>query len=403
MNRYTPTSPSRTSVPATGPLWRRRATAFLVVAGAFSVAVGAIGWGGAPANAVGSVNLGAAASFGVLGSAAVTNTGPSVITGDVGTSPGTAISGFPPGVIAPGTGALHSADANALGAYNAATAAFTVADDPTGVTVLTSDNLSGQTLFPGTYHSTGTDLALNSAVPLVLDAQGNTNAVFVLQAGQALTTASGSVVSLVNGAQSCNVYWALGSSATLGTSTTFVGNILATASVTLTTGASIDGRAFALNGTVTLDTNTVTRSTCAPPPPPPVVIPVVVPVATPTPTVSPTATTTPTPSVSASASASGPSRRTAKFSPTPTIAATATPNAGPVPGHGGGVGPGNGNGNGNGNGTPNGGGGAGGATGPGLPFTGINVLYPAGIGLLAILLGAAAVIAGRRSTASDPR
>jgi hypothetical protein len=129
-----------------------------------------------------------------------------------------------------------------------------------------SADLGGQRLTPGVYRS-ASSLGLTGA--LTLDGQGNANAVFVFQAGSTLTTASASSVNLVNGAQTCNVFWQVGSSATLGTASSFRGSILALTSITATTGATVDGRLLARNAAVTLDTNTITRSRCATPTPTP--------------------------------------------------------------------------------------------------------------------------------------
>jgi hypothetical protein len=126
-------------------------------------------------------------------------------------------------------------------------------------TATVSADLGGQTLVSGVY--TGGALALTGT--LTLDGQGDPNAVFIFQAASSLTTASGSRVSLTGGLTACNVYWKVGSSATLGTGSTFVGTILALTSITATTGAVIQGRLLARNGAVTLDTNTITRSACA--------------------------------------------------------------------------------------------------------------------------------------------
>jgi hypothetical protein len=202
------------------------------------------------------VPLGAADSFAVLAGQSITNTGPSVITGDIGVSPGTAISGFPPGLV---LGTQHSADAVALQAQSDLTVAYNNAAGQATDAVLPPD-AGGLTLVPGVYTAPST---LGLTGTLTLDAQGDPNAVWVFQVGSALTTASASRVSLINGAQACNVFWQVGSSATLGTNSTFVGNILALTSITATTGASIDGRALARNGSVTLDTNRITRATCA--------------------------------------------------------------------------------------------------------------------------------------------
>ncbi len=204
------------------------------------------------------VSLGTAANFAVLGSSTVTNTGPSVINGDLGVSPGTAVTGFPPGRV---NGTVYAANAVAAQARSDLTAAYTDTAGRACQVALTGRDLGGLTLtrnvhcFTSSAQLTGT---------LTLDAQGDPNAVFIFQIASTLTTASGSNVNLINGAQSCNVFWQVGSSATLGTTTTFRGNILALTSITATTGATVDGRLLARNGAVTLDSNTVTRAECAP-------------------------------------------------------------------------------------------------------------------------------------------
>ncbi|TXL83010.1 DUF3494 domain-containing protein, partial [Streptomyces sp. IB2014 016-6] len=201
------------------------------------------------------VPLGTADAFAVLAGESITNTGPSVITGDIGVSPGTAITGFPPGLV---LGAQHSADAVALQAKSDLVTAFNNAAGQATDAVLPPD-AGGLTLVGGVYTAPST---LGLTGTLTLDAQNNPNTVWVFQVGSGLTTASASRVALINGAQACNVFWEIGSSATLGTNSTFVGNILALTSISATTGATIDGRALARNGSVTLDTNRITRSTC---------------------------------------------------------------------------------------------------------------------------------------------
>jgi hypothetical protein len=202
-----------------------------------------------------TVGLGTADSFSVLGGSAVTNTGPSVLEDDLGVAPGTAISGFPPGLVG---GAVHANDAVAQQAKSDLVTAY---DDAAGrsSTATVSGDLAGRTLVGGVYTS-ATSLGLSG--DLVLDAQGDPNAVFVFQAGSTLTTASGSRVLLIGGAQACNVFWQVGSSATLGSATAFTGTILALTSISLTTAATVDGRALARNGAVTLDTNVFTSSAC---------------------------------------------------------------------------------------------------------------------------------------------
>ena len=204
------------------------------------------------------VGLGTADSFAVLAGTTVTNTGPSVITGDVGVSPGSAIVGFPPGIVIGGT--FHAADAVALQAQNDTTTAY---NDAAGraTTAAAPADLAGLTLVGGVY--TGPTLGLTGTV--TLDAQGDPNTVWIFQAASTLITSSSSVVNLINGAQACNVYWQIGSSATLGTNSTFVGTILALTSITANTDATIHGRLLARNGAVTLDDNTIIRPNCTPP------------------------------------------------------------------------------------------------------------------------------------------
>ncbi len=203
------------------------------------------------------IGLGTAASYAVLAGTTVTNTGPSTVQGDLGVSPGSAVTGFPPGVVSGGV--IHAADVVAasaqldvVSAYNAAAA------QPSSGNI--SADLAGTTLSPGVY--TGGALALSGTV--TLDAQGDPNAVFVFQAASTLVIAGSSQVSLVNGASACNVFWQVGSSATIGTNATFVGTVLALTSITATTGASIAGRLLARNGAVTLDSNTFTGAACSP-------------------------------------------------------------------------------------------------------------------------------------------
>jgi len=201
--------------------------------------------------------LGTEQSFSVLGGSTVTNTGSSVITGNLGVNPGTAITGFPPGIV---TGVTHAADAEALQAQTDTTAAYIDLAGQECDSALTGQDLGGKTLVPGVYcYSTSAQLT----GALTLDAGGDRNAVWVFNVGSTLTTASNSSVLLINGADPCNVYWQVGSSATLGTTTSFVGNILALTSITLDNGARVSGRVLARNGAVTLDNNIVTVPVCA--------------------------------------------------------------------------------------------------------------------------------------------
>jgi len=238
-------------------------------------------------------DLGAAATYGVLAGSTVTNTGPSVIDADVGVSPGSAVTGFPPGLTT-GTGTIHAADAHAANAQADVTAAYNVLSDGTTepCTVdLTGQDLGGLMLTEGVY-CFSTSAQLTGA--LTLNAQGNPAAVFIFRIGSTLTTASNSSVLVTNGAVDCNAYWRVGSSATLGTNTSFKGNIVALTSITLNTGADLSGRALARNGAVTLDTNNVGFGACAVPTATPSPAPTAVPTDTPLPTGVPTATTPPT-------------------------------------------------------------------------------------------------------------
>ncbi len=201
--------------------------------------------------------LGTAQSFAVLGASTVTNTGATAVFGDVGVSPGTAITGFPPGVIT--GGALQAGNALAAQAHADLVTAYGVIAGETSPPAnnLTGTDLGGLTLTPGVY-SFATSASLAAATTLTLNAQGNPNARFDFQIGTTLITGSASAIQLINGAEADNVYFQVGSSATLGTGTAFQGNILADQSVTLTTGASmLDGRALALVGAVTMDTNQI--------------------------------------------------------------------------------------------------------------------------------------------------
>ena len=194
-------------------------------------------------------SLGTAGNFGVLAGSAVTNTGPTIVQGDLGVSPGTSVTGFPPGIV---TGTVHVADGVALQAQSDLTTAYNVlAGLPCG-TNLTGQDLGGLTLTAGVYCF---DTSAQLTGTLTLDAQGDPNAEFIFQTGSTLTTASNSAVEVINGGSDCNIYWQVGSSATLGTATAFAGNILALTSITVTTGANASGKLLARNGAVTLDSN----------------------------------------------------------------------------------------------------------------------------------------------------
>ena len=200
------------------------------------------------------VPLGSAAAFAVLAGSTVTNTGATSVMGDLGVSPGTAVTGFPPGTL---IGTQHAGDPTAATAIMDLTTAYNDAAGRTLCPVSVSGNLGGMTLAPGLYKSTS-GLAVSSG-DLTLDAQGNGAAVFIFQMAQTLTTTGGRKVILINGAQAANVYWQVGTSATLGTTSVMQGTIMADQAITLTTGAVLNGRALARIAAVALDSNTVVK------------------------------------------------------------------------------------------------------------------------------------------------
>ncbi len=246
-----------------------------------------------------AVNLGTSGSFAVLGGSTITNTGSTVVNGDLGLSPGTSATGFPPGTV---NGTQHITDTTAAQAQADLVTAYNNASNQTSTATIVGD-LGGMTLVSGVYTSAS---SVSLTGTLTLDGQGNPDSVFIFQIGSALTTASGSSVNLINGAQACNVFWQVGSSATLGTNSNFTGTILAFTSITATTGSSVNGRVLSRNGAVTLDVNSINRPTCAVNPPPyvtpyvtPYPTPYVTPYQTPLVYVTPYATPYPTPALSA--------------------------------------------------------------------------------------------------------
>jgi len=199
-----------------------------------------------------SPTLGAVASYNVLAGTTVTNTGPTTMPGDLGVSPGTAVVGFPPGIVGP-PGTIHAGDANAAAAQVDSTAAFTFLDQSCDTSYPGVQDLTlVSPLNPGTYCATAFTLTGN----LTLSGSG----VWIFKSASTLITSPGSSVS---GGDPCNVWWRVGSSATIDTTTSFIGNILALTSIALNTNASLDGRALAQTGAVTLDSNVITGPNCS--------------------------------------------------------------------------------------------------------------------------------------------
>lgn len=204
---------------------------------------------------IAAVPLAGASNFAILGGSAITNTGATSITGDLGLSPGSSIGGFPPGTL---TGTQHINDNIVIQAKLDLTTAFNDAAARTSTDIVTlSGNIGGLTLTPGLYKSTSS-LAISSG-DLTFDAQGNADAIFIIQIASSLTTTSGRKVFLSGGASASNIFWMVGSSVTFGTTSVFKGTVLAMQSITFNTGATLDGRALARTGGITMAGNTIVK------------------------------------------------------------------------------------------------------------------------------------------------
>lgn len=202
-----------------------------------------------------NVSAGGTGGLALLAGSAITNTGATTITGDIGLSPGSSIGGFPPAIL---NGTLHINDAIATQAKLDLTAAYNDAAGRTSTDIVTlSGNIGGLTLTPGLYKSTSS-LAISSG-DLTFDAKGNPNAVFIIQIASSFTTTSGRQVILSGGALASNIFWQVGSSATFGTTSVFKGTIMAMQSISFNTGATLEGRALARTGAVTMAGNTIVK------------------------------------------------------------------------------------------------------------------------------------------------
>jgi len=204
-----------------------------------------------------AVGLGTAASFGVLAGQGVTNTGPTVVGADLGTCPNPSVTGFPPGTVG---GTIHANDAVACSAQSDLTTAYNdAAGRPADTAYLGPTDLGGKTLVAGVYNG---DSSFGITGVLTLDGQNDPDSVFIFQAASTLITATNSSVAFINGAQACNVFWQVGSSATLGVGSTMKGTVMALSAIAAQTGAAIDGRLLTRNASLTMDTNQVRPAPC---------------------------------------------------------------------------------------------------------------------------------------------
>lgn len=242
--------------PHEGLFWVRRTGHGALAAGALAALLVALASPASAAAYEDAVGLGTAAPFSVLAGSTVTNTGPSLLSGELGVSPGTAITGFPPGVAG---GAVHAGDAAAASAQSSLTTAYLDAQGraPTGTSL--GSALAGGTFLAGVYNASS---SLDVSGAVTLDGEGDPNAVFIFQVGASLTTASSTSIVLAGNAQACNVFWQVGASATLGTTTSFAGTVMALTSISVGTGTNVAGRALARNGAVTLDNTVFTDPSC---------------------------------------------------------------------------------------------------------------------------------------------
>jgi hypothetical protein len=243
--------------PHEGRSWVRRTGHGALGSGALAALLVALASPASAAAYEDGVGLGTAAPSSVLAGSTVTNTGPSLLSGELGVSPGTAITGFPPGVAG---GAVHAGDAAAASDQSSLTTAYLDAQGraPTGTSL--GSALAGGVFVAGVYNASS---SLDVSGAVTLDGEGDPNAVFIFQVGASLTTASSTSIVLAGNAQACNVFWQVGASATLGTTTSFAGTVMALTSISVGTGTSVAGRALARNGAVTLDNAVFTDPSCA--------------------------------------------------------------------------------------------------------------------------------------------